>query len=125
MTGSFGLGFSGNRPAVAVVLSLGWPSDRAPTKFPWLSTSSNSRLSPRRSGSSTRWLHRLSAEGEGPTALAAAMSDTDANRSIRNIQAILDPYCLFAVTINPESRVSVVEGPAERNSFSRVGGRFW
>ncbi len=39
------------------------------------------------------------------------MSDTDAKRSVRKIQAILDPYCLFAVTINPESRVSVVEGP--------------
>ena len=46
--------------------------------------------------------------------LAAAMTDTDANRSIRKIQAILDPYCLFAVTINPESRVSVVEGPAKK-----------
>ncbi len=47
-------------------------------------------------------------------ALAAAMADTDANRSVRTIQAILDPYCLFAVTINPESRVSVVEGPAPK-----------
>ena len=46
--------------------------------------------------------------------LAAAMTDTEANRSIRKIQAILDPYCLFAVTINPESRVSVVEGPAKK-----------
>ena len=42
------------------------------------------------------------------------MADTDANRSVRTIQAILDPYCLFAVTINPESRVSVVEGPAPK-----------
>jgi len=47
-------------------------------------------------------------------ALTAAMADTDANRSVRKIQAILDPYCLFAVTINPESRVSVVEGPAKK-----------
>jgi hypothetical protein len=47
-------------------------------------------------------------------ALAAAMVDPDTNQSVRKIQAILDPYCLFAVTINPESRVSVVEGPAPK-----------
>ena len=28
------------------------------------------------------------------------------------IQALLDPYCLFGVEINPEARVKVVEGPA-------------
>ena len=27
---------------------------------------------------------------------------------------MLDPYCLVGVTINPESRVSVVEGPADK-----------
>lgn len=47
-------------------------------------------------------------------ALTAAMADPDANQSVRKIQAILDPYCLFAVTINPESRVSVAEGPAPK-----------
>lgn len=47
--------------------------------------------------------------------LDAAMSDTDARQSIRKIQAILDPYCLVGVTINPESRVSVVEGPAKKD----------
>ena len=42
------------------------------------------------------------------------MTEPDGDQSIRKIQAILDPYCLFAVTINPESRVSVVEGPAPK-----------
>ena len=30
------------------------------------------------------------------------------------VEKILDPMCLVAVTINPESRVSVVEGPAKK-----------
>ena len=51
---------------------------------------------------------------EDQRTLESAMADADANRSIRKIQSILDPYCLFAVTINPESRVSVVEGPAPK-----------
>ena len=46
--------------------------------------------------------------------LTAAMTEPDGDQSVRKIQAILDPYCLFAVTINPESRVSVVEGPAPK-----------
>ena len=45
-------------------------------------------------------------------AIEEACADPDAKRSIRAIQAVLDPYCLVGVTINPESRVSVVEGPA-------------
>jgi hypothetical protein len=45
-------------------------------------------------------------------ALEAAMQEADAKQSIRKIQAVLDPHCLIGVTINPESRVSVVEGPA-------------
>ncbi len=31
---------------------------------------------------------------------------------VREIQSILDPYCLLAVSINPESRVKVAQGPA-------------
>jgi hypothetical protein len=53
-------------------------------------------------------------KAEDQRALTAAMADGDANQSVRKIQAILDPYCLFAVTINPESRVSVLEGPAQK-----------
>jgi len=33
--------------------------------------------------------------------------------AIRRIQTLLDPLCLAGVTINPESRVRVLQGPAE------------
>src|SRR5439155_3416279 len=36
----------------------------------------------------------------------------DQTRQVRDIQAALDPYCLLAVHINPESRVKVAPGPA-------------
>ncbi|HET6326165.1 MAG TPA: CehA/McbA family metallohydrolase [Planctomycetaceae bacterium] len=51
-------------------------------------------------------------KAEDKNALEAACADADAKQSLRTIQAVLDPYCLVGVTINPESRVSVVEGPA-------------
>ncbi len=51
---------------------------------------------------------------EDKKALEAAWADPDEKKSIRKIQEILDPYCLVAVTINPESRVSAVEGPAAK-----------
>jgi len=47
-------------------------------------------------------------------ALATAMKLTDAQESARKIQELLDPYCLAAVTINAESRVSVLEGPVKK-----------
>ncbi|MGE3316560.1 MAG: hypothetical protein AB7O26_15700, partial [Planctomycetaceae bacterium] len=47
-------------------------------------------------------------------ALTEAMQNPDAGESIRAIQKVLDPYCLVGVTINPESRVSVVEGPVRK-----------
>ncbi len=46
--------------------------------------------------------------------LTAAMQNTDAGESIRAIQKVLDPHCLIHVTINPESRVSVGEGPVKK-----------
>ena len=51
---------------------------------------------------------------EDKKSLEAAWAEPDEKKSIRRIQEILDPYCLIAVTINPESRVSVVEGPAAK-----------
>jgi hypothetical protein len=51
---------------------------------------------------------------EDQRALEAACAEANANQSIRKIQAVLDPYCLVAVTINPESRVSVAEGPVAK-----------
>lgn len=46
--------------------------------------------------------------------LQAAMQETDPRKSVLAIQRVLDPQCLAIVTINPESRVSVVEGPVAK-----------
>lgn len=46
--------------------------------------------------------------------LEAAYKNPDDRKSIVAIQQILDPHCLAGVTINPESRVSVVEGTAAK-----------
>ncbi|MSR59204.1 MAG: hypothetical protein EXS05_16435 [Planctomycetaceae bacterium] len=43
----------------------------------------------------------------------AIKASTDAKLTAA-IQKILDPYCVAGVTINPESRVSVVEGPVKK-----------
>jgi hypothetical protein len=51
---------------------------------------------------------------EDQKALETAFANTDANQSLRKIQEVLDLYCLIGVTINPESRVSVVEGPVKK-----------
>ncbi len=44
--------------------------------------------------------------------LDAAANLTDEPRALDDIQRILDPRCLLAVHINPESRISVVRGAA-------------
>ncbi len=46
--------------------------------------------------------------------LAAALKLDDAVKSALGIQSVLDKYCVAGVVINPESRVSVVEGPAKK-----------
>lgn len=51
---------------------------------------------------------------EQKTALEAAIKNTDAPASTKAIQKVLDPLCVVGVTINAESRVSVVEGPAKK-----------
>jgi hypothetical protein len=61
---------------------------------------------------------------EDKKALEAAWADTNEKRSIRKIQEVLDPYCLVAVTINPESRVSVVEGPAPKELIQQGWSTF-
>jgi hypothetical protein len=45
-------------------------------------------------------------------ALEKASKDKDDAALVRGVQQALDPYCLLAVTINPESRVKVTAGPA-------------
>jgi hypothetical protein len=47
------------------------------------------------------------------TALDKAAQDPDEARQVRAVQAALDPLCLLAVEINPESRVKVAPGPAQ------------
>ncbi|MFO0811345.1 MAG: CehA/McbA family metallohydrolase [Gemmataceae bacterium] len=46
-------------------------------------------------------------------ALAAAAKETSDAKVARAVQEALDPLCLLAVTINPESRVKVAAGPAK------------
>ena len=50
---------------------------------------------------------------ETRTALDAAYKKPNQAEAISTIQAALDPHCLMAVNINPESRVKVASGPAE------------
>jgi hypothetical protein len=47
-------------------------------------------------------------------ALQAAIQDADERASVLAIQKVLDPHCLAVVNINPESRVSAVEGPVKK-----------
>jgi|688.fasta_scaffold48021_1 hypothetical protein len=44
----------------------------------------------------------------------AAAKEPDDAQALRAIQDVLDPLCLAVVTINPESRVKVAEGPAPK-----------
>src|SRR5437868_2238713 len=47
------------------------------------------------------------------TALEKAGKTQNDAALVRGVQAALDPYCLLAVQINPESRVKVSAGPAK------------
>ena len=51
---------------------------------------------------------------EDAARLKAAAKLTAAGDAAREIQAVLDQYCVAGVVINPESRVSVVEGPTKK-----------
>lgn len=44
--------------------------------------------------------------------LAQAGASADRAAAVRAIQQVLDPHCLFGVSINPEMRVKVARGPA-------------
>lgn len=46
--------------------------------------------------------------------LSQALKSTDKVEVAAAVQKILDPHCLLMVTINPESRVSVSEGPVKK-----------
>src|SRR5687767_10153984 len=49
---------------------------------------------------------------EQARALDAALAEKDEAAVVRGVQQVLDPLCLVAVHINPESRVKVEPGPA-------------
>ncbi len=61
-----------------------------------------------------RWLDNLGSPVSPQTvaALEKARQEKDEARVVRMVQEALDPYCLFSVHINPEARVSVLQGPA-------------
>ena len=44
--------------------------------------------------------------------LTIALAEAVPEKQVQLIQEVLDPLCLFGVTINPESRVKVAMGPA-------------
>ena len=46
--------------------------------------------------------------------LTAAMANADDRQAVQQIQRILDPLCLALVSVNPESRVKVTEGPVRK-----------
>ncbi len=46
--------------------------------------------------------------------LESALKLADGKEALAAVQKILDPHCVAAVIINPESRVSVVEGPVKK-----------
>ena len=48
------------------------------------------------------------------SAIQEALVSDDHTQAIVDIQKILDAYCLTGVNINPESRVKVKEGPADK-----------
>jgi hypothetical protein len=45
-------------------------------------------------------------------ALRTALGSDEAS-GVEKVQEILDPYCVYAVDVNPESRVKVMQGPAQ------------
>lgn len=46
--------------------------------------------------------------------IEAALKLEDGKETLSIVQQILDPLCVAAVIINPESRVSVIEGPVKK-----------
>lgn len=53
---------------------------------------------------------------EADSARLKALSEKEHTPAVaEEVQAILDPYCLAAVNINPEARVKVMRGPADAN----------
>lgn len=56
--------------------------------------------------------------------LKAAMQMKEDRESVKGIQGVLDSLCLAQVTINAESRVSVIEGPAPKRLMQQGWATF-
>ncbi len=61
---------------------------------------------------------------EQQQALDAAYTAADPSEGVVAVQQVLDPLCLAGVTVNPESRVKVAEGPASK-SLAQQGWRLF
>src|SRR5262245_55361602 len=57
-------------------------------------------------------------------AVEKAFSESNADVASEAIQRALDKYCLFAVSINPESRVKVAAGPAKHELIEKGWRQF-
>src|SRR5262249_43575770 len=51
--------------------------------------------------------------GDDKQRLEQTISEYHATKTVAEIQRVLDPYCLFDIHINPESRVKVTAGAAK------------
>src|SRR3569623_1893251 len=51
---------------------------------------------------------------ENAAALKAAGKNPNPVEAVKQIQQVLDPLCLAKVTLNPDSRVSAVQGPVKK-----------
>ena len=81
----------------------------------WCRTSNTNPSPPRANACSKRSNTSVLPFADDDTkALKAAIESTDHPKAIRQIQDILDKYCLAGVHINAESRVKVAEGPAKK-----------
>jgi hypothetical protein len=111
------------RPAHVACLLLAiwvlaiWVNSYARAQDPPLAPVENVSLQPlaAQSKSLTEAMDLLGAPLPDATAaaLTAAYNNPDAAAAVRGIQGALDPLCLVAVDINPESRVKVAPGPAK------------
>lgn len=54
--------------------------------------------------------------------IGSLADETPSDKTVAELQAILDPYCIAMVHISAEARVKVLNGPASRNATLTQGG---
>jgi hypothetical protein len=101
--------------ALTLILFLGATADESPHQLPAVEEVPWDRLR-EHCGRLLSALEELKAPlpAEARNAVKALLKEQpkDAAAAAERVQTLLDPYCLAAVTINPESRVKAVRGPA-------------